>query len=183
MGTNKTNHKVSYRKVKHPRLEFRTGELLVILPYDHDPSIVLEKHKAWTQEKVEFIEECLRDSSKKELVNRPEEDFRRLVGRCTEEAARNLRVKVNRLFFRRMKTKWASCSPKRNLTVNSLMRHLPDGLVEYITYHEIAHLKEKKHNGAFWRIIGRKFEDSAKLEKELFTYWFLIQNRNGSGGT
>lgn len=167
---------ISYRRVKHPRLEFRTGELLLVLPYGRDPSAILEKHRGWIDQKAEFIEECLRESRTRKIVDRSEQDFRALVHSYAEAASSQLGVKINRVFFREMKTKWASCSAKRNLTVNTLMKHLPDGLVEYVTYHEIAHLKEKRHNGAFWRIIGRKFENSAKLEKELFTYWFLIQH-------
>jgi len=175
MGLNKKVHKVSYRKVKHPRLELRTGELLVVLPHGHDPSIVLEKHKAWTQEKVDFIEACLKDSSNKTLVDRPEEDFRQLVARYAKRAARNLDVKVTRIFFRKMKTKWASCSARRNLTFNTLLKHLPDKLVQYVVFHEIAHIVEKKHNDLFWRMISKEFDDYRKLEGELFTYWFLIQ--------
>jgi len=32
-----------------------------------------------------------------------------------------------------------------------------------------------KHNENFWNIINRKFKDAANKEKDLLTYWFLIQ--------
>ena len=77
-----------------------------------------------------------------------------------------------------MKTKWASCSKKRNLTINTLMKFLPDYLIEYIIFHEIAHLKERKHNENFWKIVSRKFKNYEEMEKELFIYWFLIWKKN-----
>lgn len=42
-----------------------------------------------------------------------------------------------------MKTKWASFSPKNNLTINKLMKYLPDDLIEYVIFHEISHLRGK----------------------------------------
>ena len=61
--------------------------------------------------------------------------------------------------------------------VNSLLRYLPVHLIDYVVYHEIAHLKERKHNERFWKIIKEKYKDHQKREKELFLYWFLVQER------
>ncbi|MDO8885963.1 M48 family metallopeptidase [Candidatus Oleimmundimicrobium sp.] len=171
-------HEVSYRNVKHPRLEFRTGELLLVLPFDRNPDTVLEKHKVWVRRKKVFIEECLKNSSNKEIIDRTDEELRDLVHFYIEEASEELGVRVNKIFFRRMKTKWASCSTRRNLTVNTLMKHLPDGLIEYVIFHEATHLIEKKHNDRFWKMVSKKFDNSDELEKDLFAYWFLIQDNN-----
>ncbi|RLB07481.1 MAG: hypothetical protein DRG50_02760 [Deltaproteobacteria bacterium] len=175
MGLEGVEYKVSYRKVKYPRLEFKGGGLLLILPFGHDPEVFLEKHRDWIVKKTEFINECLRDSLGKEIAQRTEEEFRDIVYFIVERTSRELGVKVNNIFFRRMRTKWASCSPKRNLTINSLMKHLPEGLIEYIIFHEIAHLIEKRHNENFWSIILNRFNNYKELEKDLFGFWFLIQ--------
>ena len=40
------NYKTVYRNVKYPRLEFRTGNLLVVLPKEiKNEKYILEKHK------------------------------------------------------------------------------------------------------------------------------------------
>ncbi|HLC33234.1 MAG TPA: M48 family metallopeptidase, partial [Candidatus Nanoarchaeia archaeon] len=65
----------------------------------------------------------------------------------------------------------------KNLMVNSLLRYLPVHLIDYVVYHEIAHLKERKHNERFWKIIKGKYKDNQKMEEELFLYWFLVQER------
>jgi hypothetical protein len=74
-----------------------------------------------------------------------------------------------------MKTKWASHSKNNNLTVNTLLKYLPNDVIEYIIYHEITHSLERKHNERFWRLINKKFPDYETKEKDLLTYWFLIQ--------
>ena len=51
-------YKVSYRRVKYPRLEFKTGELLLILPFGQDPKPFVEKHRRWIEGKAEFIRGC-----------------------------------------------------------------------------------------------------------------------------
>jgi predicted metal-dependent hydrolase len=74
-----------------------------------------------------------------------------------------------------MKTKWASHSRNNNLTVNTLLKHLSNDLIEYIIYHETTHSLERKHNEKFWNIITKKFPDYQTKEKDLLTYWFIIQ--------
>jgi predicted metal-dependent hydrolase len=73
-----------------------------------------------------------------------------------------------------MKTKWASCSTKKNLTINRLMRYLPEHLLEYIIFHEIVHLFEKQHNDRFWEIVAGEYPAYEEIEKDLFVYWFRL---------
>lgn len=47
--------------------------------------------------------------------------------------------------------------------------------INYVLYHEIIHLKERKHNDRFWKMIINQFNDYVQKEKELFVYWFLLQ--------
>jgi len=170
-------YKVSYRAVKYPRLEFKTGELLIILPLGHKPDVLLEKYKDWILKKLDFIKGCLESAKGKELVNRTEEEFRELIHSLARETSRDLRVKLNHIYFRKMRTKWASLSSAKNLTVNRLMKHLPEYLIRYVIFHELAHVIEKRHNDKFWEIISGRYKDYQKMERELFIYWFLVSKR------
>src|SRR5579884_455075 len=169
-------YSISYRNVKHPRLEFKTGELLFVLPFGHKPRILLEKHRGWILKKIEFIKECLKDSLDKELEKRTDREFKDLIYSLIENNSKKLDVELNNVFFRKMRTKWASCSSRGNLTVNILMRCLPEDLVEYVVFHEIAHMIEKRHNDKFWRIVSKEFKNYEELEKGLFIYWFRVVN-------
>ena len=167
-------YKVSHRAVKYPRLEFKTGQLLIVLPFSRKPDVLLDKYKGWILKKFDFIKECLENAKDKELTNRTEEEFKELVYSFVEKTSEELGAKLNHIYFRKMRTKWASLSSVKNLTVNRLMKYLPQYLISYVVFHEMAHVIEKRHNDKFWQIISGKYEGYREMEREMFTYWFLI---------
>ena len=174
MQPNKITYKVVYRPIKYPRVELKTGKIVIILPKGHDPEQILRRHEKWIQDKLNIISKALNETEKKSLVNRGRDDLKRIVERFVGSYERELGVNINKIFIRRMKTKWASCSSRRNLTINELMKYLPEQLIGYVVYHELAHLIEKRHNEKFWRIISRRYSDYQKFENQLLAYWFLI---------
>jgi predicted metal-dependent hydrolase len=121
----------------------------------------------------------LKDASNRQIIESSEEEFKDLVHSLAKSTSRELGKKLNGIYFRTMKTKWASCSSKRNLTVNLLMRQLPENLLRYVIFHEIAHLKDKRHNDQFWKMVASRFHNYQDLERELFVYWFQIANKKG----
>jgi len=169
-------YKVSHRAVKYPRLEFKTGELLIVLPLGSKPDILLDKYKHWIIKQFNFIKGCLESTKDKNLINRTEGEFRKLIYFLAKETSKELRVELNHIYFRKMRTKWASLSSAKNLTVNRLMKYLPEYLIRYVIFHELAHIIEKRHNEKFWEIISRKFKNYQKMEREMFIYWFLVSN-------
>jgi len=170
-------YEVDFRDVKYPRLEFKAGTLLLVLPEDYkDTTSLIEKHKKWILKKEHIIAEALEKAKEKTLnLTRTEKELKNLVHSTAEEYQREYNFKINRIFCRRMRTKWASYSQKRNLTINTLLKHLPEGLIKYVIFHEMVHSIEKRHNKNFWKIITRRYKNYERMEKELFLYWFLIQ--------
>lgn len=65
-------------------------------------------------------------------------------------------VKVARLYVRRMKTRWGSCSPGAgSIRLNSELAKKPRECLEYIVVHEMAHLLEPSHNARFIGLMDR----------------------------
>lgn len=59
-------------------------------------------------------------------------------------------VKVDRVFVRRMRTKWGSCSKATaSIRLNTDLAKKPPECLEYIVVHEMAHLIESTHNSRF----------------------------------
>jgi len=166
-----------YRDIKYPRLEFKTGDLLLILPksYENHEGLI-EKHKDWLYKKESIIKSALKHSQEKNIeLRRTDEEFRGMVFSQVEDVSKKMRLNINKIYFRRMKSKWGSCSPRKNLTINTLLKHLPPNLIEYVIFHEMVHLIEKKHNERFWDIISRRFPNYQEMEKDLLVYWFSIR--------
>lgn len=177
--SNVLNYMVSYRNIKYPRVELKTGKPLFVLPFGYNPDIFYKKHKIWISKKINFIEECLDNAKNRELIERTEDEFKKLVCNILEKLSGDLKVKINQVYFKKMRTKWASLSPVRNLTANKIMKYLPEHLIEYIIFHELIHVFEKNHNNRFWEIISGKYKDYQKSEKELFEYWFKVSEKLG----
>ena len=173
------HYTVEYRNVKHPRCEFKTGVLLIVLPKKGwTPEQVLEKYGEWINRKQATIDTAVQMTNGTALVkDRTDNDFRAIVHRYAEAAQTDLNTAINKIYFRKMTTKWASHSQNNNLTINTLLQFLPEDLINYITFHEAAHNLERKHNENFWKLIERNHPDYERKERSLLTYWFLIQKR------
>lgn len=171
------DYEVVHRNIKYPRLEFKTGKLLLVLPEDYkDHNDIVEKHKDWIYKRNSEIATAVEKAQKKRLnYKRTDDEFKQSVHSIVENISDDLKINVGSIYFKSMKSKWGSCSPKRNLTINKLLKYLPDNLIEYVIFHEMAHLIERKHNKRFWNFISNKFHDYKNQEKELLEYWFLIQ--------
>jgi hypothetical protein len=180
MPENPTEYTVEYRNVKHPRLEYKTGTLLIILPKTGwTPEQVLEKYSGWIKRKQTTINTALQQTNEANLTTtRTDKMLKHLVNRYAETAQNELNTKINKIYFRKMKTKWASHSKNNNLTINTLLKYLPEDLISYIIYHETAHNIERKHNETFWRLINKKHPDYQTKEEQLLSYWFLTQENN-----
>lgn len=169
------------RDIRHPRLEFRTGRLQLIVPRDFKkPEELIEKHGRWLTRHSAFIARSLEDARGKKLnTGRTLGELKRLVQDHATRIGTQIRVEQPRIFFRKMRSKWGSCSSRGNLTMNSLLRFLPERLIYYVVLHEMVHLLERGHSDKFWEIVASHFPDHQELEKELFAYWFLIQQESG----
>jgi predicted metal-dependent hydrolase len=49
-----------------------------------------------------------------------------------------------------MRSRWGSCSIKKNINLSAYLLLLPTDLQDYVMLHELAHLKEMNHSAAFW---------------------------------
>src|SRR3989344_4854447 len=169
------DYDVDFRNVRYPRLEFKTGNLLLILPKNfQDDKLTIKKHEKWIYQKNSEIINALKESKGKKLnMIRSREEFNRIIQSLTNLYSKEMNVNINKVYIKRMKTKWASCSSKKNLTINSLLKHLPKNIIRYVIFHEMMHVFERKHNEKFWNYINQKFKDYKSKERELFIYWFL----------
>ena len=62
---------------------------------------------------------------------------------------------------------WGSCSKAGNLNFNYKIALLPAHLADYIIIHELCHLGELNHSGAFWNLVARSVPDWHERRKEL----------------
>ncbi len=172
------SYAVSRRNVRYPRLEFRTGKLVVVMPKGKKSAEdVINQHKAWVKQKKLEMGAALNHSTGRKLAERSVSELKEIVFGKVEIFGKEYGFAIKHIFFRKMNSKWASHSRKGNITINSALRLLPTPLIEYVVFHEMAHSIERKHNERFWKIVGKKFQNHQKMEEELMIYWFLMHKR------
>lgn len=174
-------YEVNRRDVKYPRLEFKTGRLELIAPYGFaGEDNLLEKKKDWILRKALEIESAKKNAKLKELSEFGKKELKELVNRLVFNYSKKISAKPDKVYFKKMKTKWGSCSNSKNLTFNTELRFLPQHLIEYVVYHEVLHLVDRKHSDEFWRMMNRKIPRAGQYEKELLEYWFLLRDKKES---
>ncbi len=78
----------------------------------------------------------------------------------------------NRISIRNQKSRWGSCSRKKNLNFNYKMAALPAHLSDYIVVHELCHLGELNHSKDFWALVEKVVPRWKEHKKELHSYSF-----------
>jgi predicted metal-dependent hydrolase len=77
---------------------------------------------------------------------------RRLLATVENEAIR-LGLQFTSVTVRDQRTRWASCSPARNLAFNWRLVMAPEDVQRYVVVHELCHLHVANHSKAFWRLL------------------------------
>ncbi|QQX78798.1 M48 family metallopeptidase [Shewanella sp. KX20019] len=68
----------------------------------------------------------------------------------------------------------AKIKAKNEIRISSRLKKVPEGLLRMVVVHELAHLKEKDHNKAFYQLCNHMDGDYHQLEFELRVLLTLI---------
>ena len=78
---------------------------------------------------------------------------------------------IRHLMVKSQRTRWASCSAKKNLALNTKLLFLPPDLVRYVLIHELCHLREMSHSRQFWLHVQSACLDYRALDARLREAW------------
>ena len=61
-----------------------------------------------------------------------------------------------RLTIRGQRTRWASCSRAGAMSFNWRLLLAPEGVLDYVIWHEVCHLEVLDHSPRFWALLSRR---------------------------
>lgn len=89
------------------------------------------------------------------------------------DLARNNGFIYKGLTIRNSKTRWGSCSSKKNINLSIYMMILPPHLIDYVILHELCHTIHMNHSPEFWALLDKYTGNKAKaLRQEMKQYKF-----------
>ena len=143
------------------RVPFVDGAVLPLLGEDH-----VVCHAPATRRGVWRADGVIHVSGYQEHLHRRVTDFlksvarREIVNRAKEKARAAGRT-VNRVTLRDTTSRWGSCTADGNLSFSWRLVLAPEGVLDYVVAHEVAHLKHMNHGPRFWALVERLTGDMA----------------------
>lgn len=149
------------------------GSVIVTTPFGVQQSIIekfLADKKQWVTDKINFFKsidsKAIRTFSEEDYLEHKDEALA-LVRARVRAYNKIYSLSFNNICIKNQKTRWGSCSNKKNININYKIIFLSKKHQDYIIVHEMCHLKEFNHSRKFWALIGRALPDYLEIKKEL----------------
>jgi predicted metal-dependent hydrolase len=91
-------------------------------------------------------------------------------------------VHLGKVTIKKMRSRWGSCSGRGNISINLLLGHLPDELLEYVIVHEVCHLVHRNHSKKFWSLVAANSPEFKERKLELRRYNHFLAANNPPRG-
>lgn len=139
-----------------------------IFPFIFVKRIITQK-SAWILKNIKLARERFEsradlqfDDYKKNKIQ-----ARKIIKAKLDHFAQIYDFSYNRIFIRNQKSRWGSCSAKKNLNFNYRLIFLEPDLLDYVLIHELCHLKEMNHSKKFWQLLAGIIPDYKERRKRL----------------
>ncbi len=161
-------------RAKHVRISIsRDGEVVITAPVRVSQQMIfdlVQSKKEWIASKV-LTTKKERDpnlvaTSQLHFISHKKEALH-LIKKKVEHWNQYYNFKYNTISIKKLKTRWGSCSTKKNLNFNYKILFLPEKMQDYIIIHELSHLKEMNHSHRFWSVVQECMPDYKEVKREL----------------
>lgn len=164
----------SFRKTLTLKVD-RTWELIIKAPYFTTKRRIedfIKKHKDWIEKRVEVARN--RKSLTKWEILELKKNAKDYIPKRVELLALKYSLKYNLVKITSAKTRWGSCTSKKNLNFTYRLMLAPEEVIDYVIIHELAHLKHMNHSKKFWEEVWKMMVDYKKHEKWLKIEWIKL---------
>ncbi len=130
---------------------------------------VAESKSSWITKQINRTKKL--EADHKAFIGKSEpidkKDAKQKIIKRLNELSEKHDIPYNRVFIRNQKTRWGSCSSKKNISLNMKIVRLPKKLMDYVIIHELVHIRHGNHSKKYWEALNRLTGDARSLNKEL----------------
>lgn len=155
------------------------GKLVITKPFFYLISVnsILKSKANWILNKLEHFKSFkgkIYISNKEDYLKYKDEVYELILNRL-EYFNKVYNYKYNNIRIKNQKSRWGSCSSKKNLNFNYKILFLKKYMQDYIIIHELCHLKEMNHSKRFWNLVNKTISNYLSIRKELKDYKIIIK--------
>ena len=163
-------------KRKTISLEMRPdGSLVVLAPNrtsKREADAFVKKHEKWIESHRKKMDE--RRAQTQNVQRRTDAELKALarlakkvIPERVEFYAKQMNAQYGRITLRCQKTRWGSCSTKKNLNFNILLMLTPIEVLDSVVVHELCHLFEMNHGERFYQRVYAVYPEYDKWNRWL----------------
>lgn len=145
------------------RLKLETSQLKNFTVSMRDETVVITcpAHADFTTERVQTL---VKNAVMRAMRKKAEEYLPPLV----QYWSSLFDLPYNKVTISKARSRWGSCSSKRDISLSFYLMLLPAHLMDYVILHELAHTREMNHGPKFWELLNQLTDGKALvLRKEL----------------
>lgn len=142
-------YRLRLEEVDHKLVVFKAGRIFISTPDKENKDLVSQQLKAWYRQRASYIILTL---------------FKQCLFKLPIEEERKQEIQVRLV---EMNRRWGSCSASGIVRLNPDLIRVPKACIEYIIWHELAHLLVPYHNKKFYEMQDRLMPDWRLWEERL----------------
>ena len=119
----------------------------------------IDKHIKMMEKRKEERTSADRQPLSKQEIKLLTTKAKRILPERVRYYAEIMGVEYGRITIRMQKSRWGSCSSKKNLNFNCLLMLTPPEIIDYVIVHELCHRKEMNHSVRFWSEVAKVLPD------------------------
>lgn len=162
-------------RAKYLRLTVAGGEITLTVPHCMSERAVqkfLNEKQDWIADKYKKLSRTRDEhpdiaATDKNHYHAHQDAALALAKEKVTEWNHELQLDFNAVRVRRMKTRWGSCTAKRNLHFNYKILFLPEQVQDYLVVHELCHLEHPNHSADFWGLVTEVLPDYKDHHQQL----------------
>jgi predicted metal-dependent hydrolase len=143
---------IIFLMIKHNDKISILGEVFFVEYSDNHflkPSVVKDGNKL-----VVHKSELKNDSHYKILIEWLKKHSKKVIFERVKFYSENYGFEYKRVAIKDQRSRWGSCSSRKNLNFNWRLTFAPIEVMDYVIVHELAHTKEMNHSKKFWELVS-----------------------------
>lgn len=104
------------------------------------------------------------------LNRKTHEHIRGWLERMAEDRSFDMR----RVLVKSQRTRWASCSKSKTISLNLKLLFIPVDLIRYALIHELCHTERLNHSREFWALLKHHEPDYLAMDEKLRSAWRFV---------